>query len=123
MDICWKVIKQLPNVEDLPYSTNIQFVFCRYLCSMKSISRLITLLSVLLLCFGCSEKTPSVKESQQRDHENAVYFWKTRFELGDEEMAFLRDFGIKRIYIEYFDVDYENNPVSEEEGIVPVGTA
>ena len=112
MDVCWKVIKQLPNVE-----------VCRYLCSMKSISRLITLLSVLLLCFGCSEKTPSVKESQQRDHENAVYFWKTRFELGDEEMAFLRDYSIKRIYLKYFDVDYENNPVSEEEGIVPVGTA
>ena len=89
---------------------------------MKSISRFISLLSMLLLCYGCSEKTPSVNDSQQRDHENAVYFWKTRFELGDEETAFLKDYNIKRIYLKYFDVDYESNPVTQEEGVVPVGT-
>ena len=89
---------------------------------MKSITRLIVSLSVLLLFGGCSEKTPPVKASRQRDNENAVYFWKTRFQLGNEETAFLKDYSIKRIYLKYFDVDYESNPVTEAEGIVPVGT-
>ena len=89
---------------------------------MKSISRLITLLSVLLLGCGCSDNTHSVIDSKQRDHENAVYFWKTRFELGGSETSFLKEHSIKRIYLKYFDVDYESNPVTQEEGVVPVGT-
>ena len=53
---------------------------------------------------------------------NAVYYWKTRFELKPSETAFLQENDIKRIYLRYFDVDYERNPVTHEEWIVPIGT-
>ena len=43
---------------------------------------------------------------------NAVYYWKTRFELKPSETAFLQENDIKRIYLRYFDVDYERNPVT-----------
>ena len=41
--------------------------------------------------------------------ENAVYFWKTVFDLDSVENRFLKDFEIKKIYLRYFDVALDKN--------------
>lgn len=89
---------------------------------MKNKSQIQGLLALLLILTGCAESKPPVPPSEPRDKENAVYYWKTRFDLDDQETAFLKENGIRRIYLRYFDVDYEKNPVTYEEGIVPIGT-
>ncbi len=82
----------------------------------------VSLLALALILPGCAGKKPSAPAPEPRDGENAVYYWKTRFDLDDSDMSFLKENDIKRIYLRYFDVDYEKNPVTLEEGIVPVGT-
>ena len=89
---------------------------------MKNKLPIIYLLALFSIIVGCSEKRSSIPATEPRDKENAVYFWKTRFDLNDSETAFLKENCIRRIYLRYFDVDYEKNPVTYEEGIVPVGT-
>ena len=89
----------------------------------KTTVLILSLSALLILLAGCSGREPSYPVPEQPDMTgNAVYYWKTRFELGNPETVFLEENGIKRIYLRYFDVDYERNPVSYEEGIVPVGT-
>lgn len=85
-------------------------------------NRIILLLSAVLALAGCSGKGNSEISRAEGGGGNAVYFWKTRFELGKEETAFLTKNGVGRIYLRYFDVDYEKDPATQEEGIVPVGT-
>ena len=89
---------------------------------MKKGLPIICLLALIFIIAGCSEKRSLAPTSEPRDKENAVYYWKTRFELDDSEAAFLKENEVRRIYLRYFDVDYEKNPVTHEEGIVPIGT-
>ena len=85
---------------------------------MKNKTQILRLLALLLILTGCTESKAPVPASTPRDKENAVYYWKTRFDLDDQETAFLKENGIRRIYLRYFDVDYEKNPVTYDEGIV-----
>jgi hypothetical protein len=89
---------------------------------MKNKIQILRLLALFLILTGCTESKPPVPDSTPRDKENAVYYWRTRFDLDNQETAFLKENGIRRIYLRYFDVDYEKNPVTYEEGIVPIGT-
>lgn len=89
---------------------------------MKKELPIICFVALVFILVGCSEKKSLAPTSEPRDKENAVYYWKTRFELDDSEIAFLKENDIRRIYLRYFDVDYEKNPVTHEEGIVPIGT-
>lgn len=50
----------------------------------------------------------------------AVYYWKTIFTLNNYEKEFLRDNQIKKIYLRFFDVDYETDGMNYR--MVPVGT-
>jgi len=71
---------------------------------------------------GCADDKSASQPSSKGRQRNAVYYWKTRFALGEGETAFLKDNTVERIYLRYFDVDYDKNPVTYEEGIIPVGT-
>lgn len=50
---------------------------------------------------------------------NAIYYWKTRYELTDKDREFLKKHEIKRLYLRFFDVDYEYD---NEEKVVPIAT-
>lgn len=66
------------------------------------LTRILYLFLILLLC-GCkSESTP-------KNLGRAVYFWKTTFELSQNEKAFLQDNKIEKIYLRFFDVDMLQN--------------
>lgn len=70
-----------------------------------------TLPIVLLLFFlSCSNKT-------QRDIDRGVYYWKTKFTLSNEEKMWLEENKIKKIYLRFFDVDWNPNI----NAAVPVG--
>jgi hypothetical protein len=51
----------------------------------------------LIIAGGCaSRREPATR---------AFYYWKSTFALTDPDRAFLRDLGIKKIYLRFFDVD------------------
>ncbi len=55
---------------------------------------------MLILHISCSkEKTRSVT--------NGVYYWKTVFHLDQNELDWIRDNNIKKIYTRFFDVDWD----------------
>ncbi len=78
------------------------------------IVKLLLGVSVLLLGFvSCTGH----KEGNVPDSARSVYYWKTVFKLDNAEMNFLKNRAVKKIYLRYFDVDYN------EQGVpVPVGT-
>lgn len=76
---------------------------------------LILLLCLFLSC-PCTDSTTlspvSAVTEVFPEPENAVYYWKTRFGIGDSEEAFLRRNGLNKIYLRMFDVtDDEGEPV------------
>lgn len=80
---------------------------------------LMTLLSTLCSC-NTSKKQPIALE---RPSVNSIYFWKTRFELNDYEQSFLKEHGIRRMYVRFFDVDDDAAaPYAQLNRIVPVAT-
>lgn len=63
----------------------------------------ICFLFIILFLGGCkSENTP-------KDLGRAVYFWKTTFELSQNEKSFLLENKIEKIYLRFFDVDMLQN--------------
>lgn len=76
------------------------------------LTRILYLFLILLLC-GCkSERTP-------KNIGRAVYFWKTTFELSQNEKTFLQDNKIEKIYLRFFDVDMLHNKAIPK-GIVTI---
>lgn len=57
-----------------------------------------------------------------RFHGNAIYHWKTAFDLDETEKDFLKKHSVKRMYVRYFDVDLESSPINGSTDIIPVGT-
>lgn len=73
----------------------------------------ICFLLIILFLGGCkSENTP-------KDLGRAVYFWKTTFELSQNEKSFLLKNKIEKIYLRFFDVDMLQNEAIPK-GIVSV---
>lgn len=68
---------------------------------MKIIPLFISLL--ITLAFSCS-KPASTDSTDRETYGNAVYYWKTVFNVDSAEMAFIRRHNIKRIYLRLFDV-------------------
>lgn len=58
-----------------------------------------------------------------RSEHRSVYYWKTTFELGKKEQAFLAKHDIDRIYLRMFDVDVKNNYAADTTMVNPVATA
>jgi hypothetical protein len=55
------------------------------------------LLSAFILT-GCSNDSPSVVSG------NSAYYWSTVFRISPQQQDFIRQHGIKRLYVRYFDV-------------------
>ena len=53
---------------------------------------------------------------------NAVYYWRTTFDLDSSETAFLKHHKVSRIYLRMFDVAVERNAGNETGEIVPIAT-
>lgn len=58
----------------------------------------------------------------ERFQGNAIYHWRTVFELDETEKEFLKKHSVKRMYVRYFDVDLESSPINGSTEIIPVGT-
>ena len=76
------------------------------------------IVSVLLFCTLCITilafvffKNTSLITGDPQVSQNAIYYWKTIWELTDNEYQFLTDHKINKIYIRYFDVYIEDDPV------------
>ncbi len=65
---------------------------------MKPLSFLV-LFVLLCACNGRECPSPSVP--------NAVYYWKTVFDVGDAEVEFMNRHGVSRIYLRMFDVSVD----------------
>lgn len=51
---------------------------------------------------------------------NGIYYWRTTFSLSDAERAFLKNYGVSKLYIKFFDVEREYK-VSDD-GALPEAT-
>ena len=58
----------------------------------------------------------------ERFHGNAIYHWKTVFDLDETEKDFLKKHAVKRMYVRYFDVDLESSPINGTTEVIPIGT-
>ena len=91
---------------------------------MKNFERIsiIILLAISPFIVSCGHGA-GVKKSLDRPAVNSIYFWKTRFELGDYEQSFLKEHDIRRMYVRFFDVDDDTAwPYGQLNRIVPVAT-
>lgn len=82
-----------------------------------------TAFAVLLTCSlaACGTHRPQPNKAESASIGNAVYYWRTTFDLSESENAFLRLHNIRRIYLRMFDVAVEYLNDSYE--IVPIATA
>ena len=67
-----------------------------------------------------SQPDPAGDNAQQQI--NAIYHWKTTFAPKCEEMNFMKQHNIKRLYLRMFDVAAERNLVTGTLDIVPIAT-
>ena len=83
---------------------------------------------LILSLFGCKEapkpqEFPFVKRTTiPRVRSNAIYHWKTVFDLKEDETAFLASHSVRKMYVRYFDVDVESSPMNASHSAIPVGT-
>ena len=66
---------------------------------MKRSIATITLLTVLLLVMGCKPQGKAVD-----DPKPAVYYWRTSLYFEPAEFDFIREYGVGKMYVRYFDV-------------------
>ncbi len=59
----------------------------------------IILIATVLLC-GCKHRHDAVPDAKKA----AVYYWRTSLNLDDEERAFLKQHGVEKMFVRYFDV-------------------
>ncbi len=67
-------------------------------------------ISFIFIFFSCSERN-------NRNITRAIYFWKGEFQLSTSEVSYLKSLNIKKLYLRFFDVDWNNNI----KAAVPVG--
>ena len=86
----------------------------------------VSLMLLSLLC--CNEKPKQQMQptdtptSFPRVRSNAIYHWKTVFDLKEDETAFLSTHSIRKMYVRYFDVDVETSPMNATYSAIPIGT-
>ena len=90
----------------------------------KALSTILMMLSLL----GCKEE-PKLQEppvegraSIPRVRGNAIYHWKTVFDLKEDEITFLSSHSVRKIYVRFFDVDVETSPMNTTYSAIPIGT-
>ncbi|HCY76771.1 MAG TPA: hypothetical protein DHV28_12695 [Ignavibacteriales bacterium] len=80
------------------------------------IKKLFFLLFFLTVAF-ISLSTVSCSNNSNKEITRGVYFWKTNFSLSTSELNWLKETEIKKLYVRFFDVDWNPNINSA----VPVG--
>lgn len=88
----------------------------------SKLNRVILLMSaVLVMAVSCTgnRQMVGIDTSAHR----SVYYWKTTFEIGEKEQAFLDKHNIDRIYLRMFDVDTKGEYSADTVRVVPVATA
>jgi hypothetical protein len=65
---------------------------------------------LVVFFFSCSNKS-------EKEIARGVYFWKTKFNLPKEDISWLKETEIKKLYVRFFDVDWNPNI----NAAVPVG--
>ena len=97
---------------------------------MTSLALLKTFAAFLvILSFGSCKDEPKLQEppadkrtSIPRVRGNAIYHWKTVFNLNEDEIAFLSSHSIRKMYVRFFDVDVETSPMNATYSAIPIGT-
>lgn len=76
----------------------------------------------LIIWLICSLPLLSCKDSSPANDggNNCVYYWRTTFSLSDAEKEFLKEHDVKKMYLRFFDVDYEYS--NNGECVVPEAT-
>ena len=82
---------------------------------LYSLAAYAALLFVISLSVSCNPR-------REGEACNSVYYWKTTFSLDSAETAFLGKHDIRRIYLRFFDVDYEYDASADCYQAVPVAT-
>src|SRR5690606_37345767 len=78
--------------------------------SNKTFFNSILIFLTIISSFSCSNQT-------EKEITRGVYFWKTNFLLSDEEKNWLTDSDIKKLFVRFFDVDWNSN----SNAAIPVG--
>ena len=97
---------------------------------MTSLALLKTFAAFLvILSFGSCKDEPKLQEppadkrtSIPRVRGNAIYHWKTVFDLKEDEITFLSSHSVRKIYVRFFDVDVETSPMNTTYSAIPIGT-
>lgn len=82
---------------------------------------MLCLLAAAVGCSGAKKDTPAENKTVKPGarHGNGIYWWKTVFNPNRNELEFLKQHSIKRVYVKFFDVV----PYSgEDDYIAPVAT-
>ena len=82
--------------------------------------RFIATLATIFVAIACINESSIPKDIKSH---RSVYYWKTTFELDDQEEAFLDEHDIDRVYLRMFDVDVQYNPSIDTLGVIPIATA
>ena len=64
----------------------------------------------LLGLFACSHN----EKEENAPKGNAVYYWRTAFQLSDKEREFLKENDVKAIYVKFFDIVARENNIRPE---------
>lgn len=81
-----------------------------WIIEMKT--RLVIYCFLSLLLFGCAQ-SESVNPSG-----NAIYYWRTNFELSDAERVFLKENDIQTLYVKFFDIVADRGELRPEATLV-----
>ena len=84
---------------------------------------------LLMVSFIACKEDPRIQEPpvdkpimSLRERGNAIYHWKTVFDLREDETAFLKAHSVRKMYVRYFDVDVETSPMNATYSAIPIGT-
>lgn len=70
------------------------------LLAIKRLTPAFTFVSLLFL-YGCSDHSVKIDRS--------FYYWKTTFQMSDSQVASLKELRVKKIYLRFFDVDWDES--------------
>ena len=80
-----------------------------------------TLLLAIVLA-ACGTRQPQPDKAMASGVGNAIYYWRTTFELTAADKAFLQHHDVRRIYLRMFDVAAELNLDNDTYEAVPIAT-